>query len=297
MALPTEFVTSVFCDWLDITAPPDEGERLGPALGALLCEAGAMKLTDDLYELNGGKVKLGYMRGVYRVSISGNCIQLLVPMGYWGNVLSLIADGPHRVTRLDAAMDIGLDGADAIELMQGAYPRGLVRLSQRPIKVTEMLSTRSDGRKTGTWYAGHRSGAEITCRVYDKAFQLLETRGEVCPPRTRAELTVRRGATLRDAMEPERLFWHYMSPAILSRPTDVPEWSSGWAEGWTMERIELLPAQALKRRIEQSPELAALIELADSVGPYGRSMALRLISQRFGSTPISGSPEESADAS
>tara|TARA_R110001599_G_C12189232_1_gene654751 strand:- start:1199 stop:1486 length:288 start_codon:yes stop_codon:yes gene_type:complete len=72
-----------------------------------------------------------------------------------------------------------------------------------------------------------------------------------------------------------------MAPAIFERPSDVPEWSSGWAEGWKMERIELLPSQRLKALIERSPDLAAIIELADSVGPMGRTMALRLIGDKI----------------
>jgi len=60
-----------------------------------------------------------------------------------------------------------------------------------------------------------------------------------------------------------------------------------------MERTELLPAMHLKRRIEESPELAALIELADSIGTDGRDYALRLIRQKFDRTPVSGSPEQS----
>jgi len=292
MTLPTEGISRVFCDWLDVTAPPGEEYRLRSELGAILCACGGDKLTDDLYSIGGGKAKLGCMRGVFRVSLSGAVIRVLEIQEQWGSFLSIVGEGPHRVTRLDAAADLDRDGAASIADLQAAYPRGEVRLSQRPIKVTELLTTRPDGEKTGTWYAGHRSGAEITCRVYDKAQQLFDTQGQLCPPRTRAELTVRKGCTLRDAFEPERVFWHYMAPAIFERPSDAPEWSSGWAEGWTMERVELLPAARLKRRIEDSPELAALIELADSVGTDGRAYAMRLISERFERTPVSGSPQD-----
>jgi len=285
----------VFCDWLDVTTPPDREHTLRSVLGPIICGAGGSKLADDLYELGGGKIKIGLMRKVFRVSLSGSCIRVLRIQSLWETFLAELADGPHRVTRLDAALDLDLDGADALEALQRAYPRGEVRLSRRPVRVSEMLSTRSDGRKTGTWYAGHRSAAEITCRVYDKAQQLLDTRSEVIPPRTRCELTVRKGCTLRDAFQPDRVFWHYMAPAILKRPSGVPEWSSGWAEGWKMERTELLPAQRLKGLIERSPDLAAIIELADSVGPMGRSMALRLIESKIRGAQVSGSPPSSLD--
>jgi len=287
----------VFCDWLDVTAPPSEEYRIRSELGPLLSSVGE-KVSDDLYRLNNGSVKLQGNSRWFKVGLSGQAVALLRFSGLWLDVLSLIGEGPHRVTRVDAAVDLPLDGADAISELQSSYPLGEVRLSQRPVAITELLSTRSDGRKTGTWYAGHRGKSEITCRVYDKAQEALDKRGEVIPPRTRCELTVCKGAspTLRDAAEPSRLFWHYMAPAILRRPPGVPEWSSGWAEGWVMHRSEFLPAQALKRRIEESPELSALIELADSIGPMGRSMALRLIREKFDQAPVAGSPGDSAVA-
>jgi len=288
--LSTNGITEVFCDWLDITTPPDREHALRTSLGLLIVGCFGSKLTDDLYDLGGGKIKISVMRGVFRVSVSGACIRVLVTQGYWETFLAEIGDGPHRITRLDCAVDLDHDGADSIATLQAAYPRGEVRISRRPIRVTEMLSTRPDGRKSGTWYAGHRSGAEITCRVYDKALQVFETRGEVIPPRTRAELTVRKGCTLRDAFEPDRVFWHYMAPSIFRKPSDAPEWSSRWAEGWTMEKIELLPVQRLKAYIERSPDLAAIFELSDAAGTGGREMALRLIEKRSRHTPQSGSP-------
>lgn len=300
MTLRTDSRTAAFCDWLDATAPPAEEHRLRSELGPMLCAAGALKLSDDHYQLGeGGTVKMGVKYGTFRVSFSGAAIAMLKLHGYWESALFELGAGPHRVTRLDAAVDFPMDGADAIAALLDAYPRGEVRLGQRPIRTSEYLNTRPDGRKTGTWYAGDRRKAEVTARVYDKAWQLLDKRGEVVPPRTRAELTVRKGVgpTLRDAAEPERIFWHYMAPSVLERPEGVPEWTSGWAEGWSMERVEILPAQALKRRIEQSPELAALVELADAAGPHGRSMALRLIEQKIRRSPGAGSRTSSVPAS
>lgn len=286
--------TEVFCDWLDVTTPPHEEYRLRSELGALLVHAGAEKVTEDLYRLNNGSFKFVSNSKWFKLSFSGSVVAVLRFNGQWEHALSLIGEGPHRVTRVDAAVDIALDGADSIAMLQAAYPSGQVRLSQRPVSISELLSTRADGRKTGTWYAGHRGKSEITCRVYDKAKEALDKRGELMPPRTRCELTVCKGAgpTLRDAAEPTRIFWHYMAPAVLPRPDGVPAWDSGWAEGWVMDRVDLLPAQALKRRIEHSAELAALIELADSIGAGGRQYALRLIREKFDQAPQLGSPPE-----
>lgn len=274
--------TEAFADWLDVTFPPTESFRVYTELSALFASVDGLKLSDGLWELGPGKAKLGKSYNVDRVSLSGGVLAHLRAHGVYSDVLSVLAEGPHRVTRLDAAVDSNEDGADVLDSLRGRYPRGQVRLSQRPVKVTEMLSTREDGRRSGTWYAGHRSGAEVTCRVYDKALEVLQRQGESIPARTRYELTVRKGPgpTLRDAHSPERLFWHYMSPAILEAPSGVPEWDSGWGEGWTMERVELLPAESLRKRVERSGDLAAMVELADAVGPEGRRLLCRWISER-----------------
>ncbi len=284
MALVNNGSGIVFCDWLDVTMPPDREHDVRAELGPLLCAAGFGRESDDLYRVDGGTVRLTANRGWFKVGISGQSCAMLRLHGVWTEVLFVLGSGPHRVTRVDCALDIPMDGADAIERLQAVYPSGHVRLSQRPVRITEVLSTRSDGRKSGSWYAGRRGQSEVTCRVYDKALEALEKRGEDLPPRTRCELTVCKGVgpTLRDAAEPERLFWHYMAPAILPRPEGVPAWDSGWAEGWVMDRVEVLAAERLRRRIQESPELAALIELADSLGPGGRQYALGLIQLRFG---------------
>jgi len=63
-----------------------------------------------------------------------------------------------------------------------------------------------------------------------------------------------------------------------------------------MEKIDILPAQRLKRLIERSPELAAIIELSGAVGTGGHAMALRLIEKRFridGAALISQEPKNS----
>lgn len=284
--------SSVFCDWLDVTAPPDHEDRLRRAIGPLLCAADGLKIGSDLYDVGGGKVKLHNTRGVFRCSFSGASIRLLEGMGYWDNVLAEVGTGPHRVTRVDAAMDLAFDGALAIAQLREAYPRDYVRLGQRAIRVQCILQARdSDGLLTGTWYAGHRSGAEVTARVYDKAAQMLAKHDVDLAPTTRVELTVRKGATLRDVAQPTRIFWHYIAPAILPLPDGIPAWDSGWAEGWHMNRVEVLPAQMLRRRIDHSPDLAALIELADSLGPHGRQLLVSWLTERVrpqdaGSLPV-----------
>jgi hypothetical protein len=61
-----------------------------------------------------------------------------------------------------------------------------------------------------------------------------------------------------------------------------------------MHKVELLPAQRLKGLIERSPDLAAIIELADSVGLFGRGMAMGLIQRRFDAVAVPDRPDTPA---
>jgi len=148
-----------------------------------------------------------------------------------------------------------------------------------------LLDVRGDGRETGTFYVGHRTAARATARVYDKAWERLQRANETCPPRTRYEVTVRKdyGATLRDAAEPRRLFWHVASPALLDAPDDVEPWDSGWGGGWrAVDLPDPLPAEVLGRRVEFSPELAMLADIADRMGPEGRVWLARRLLAKLG---------------
>lgn len=133
--------------------------------------------------------------------------------GAWQEFLAILGSSPHAVTRVDLAVDLAMDGADLVDAMRARYPSGMVNLGRKSISTTLFLSVRPDGRETGTWYAGHRTKARATARVYDKAHQLWERDGTITLPRARVEVTARKGygATLRDAALPEALFWHIAS--------------------------------------------------------------------------------------
>jgi hypothetical protein len=94
---------------------------------------------------------------------------------------------------------------------------------------------------------------------------MLNVHGVEIPATTRYELTFKKdvGPTLRDAAEPERIFWNYASPVLLKRPAGVPKWSSGWDIGWHYQKPEIALAGLLKSRIESSAELRAILTLAD----------------------------------
>lgn len=258
---------SVICDWLDITyAPNDTPER---AVIVVIQSAMAECLSNDgpagsVWRLNDGILKIDYRQTFARFSASGAFLEGLRVAGVYMDYLSALSESPHTVTRLDAAHDVLQDAAPIIARLRKRYPSEC-SLTRKALRTKSILQTRADGKESGTWYVGHRSKGRVTARVYDKQLELLERRGVEVPPMTRYELTLRKdiGVTLRDAAEPDRVFWHYASPVLLKRPEGVPEWQTGWGGGWSYERPEVALAGVLKARIASSAELQAILELAD----------------------------------
>lgn len=260
----------VITDALDVTFSPEDFPY--PALNALLLSTGFKPIGTPaggtpLYRTPCGRgtVKIDQRSRFARVSCSGAACHHLRMSKAWLDYLSILSESPHCVTRIDAALDIAVDGADLVDSMRKMYPAS-VSLGRKAIATSVVLSVREDGRESGTWYAGYGSSAKATAKVYDKALQLLQRFGEVIPPRGRVEVTAVKGygATLRDAAEPEAIFWHIASPALLQAPEGVPMWQPDTDGGWQTQRRELIPAEVLRNRVECSGELEAMIELAKS---------------------------------
>lgn len=274
---------TAFCDWLDVTYHPESSPV--SSLRMLLVSLGAEVMSDEAYRLGDGTVHMARRYGVLRVSASGGALAHMRLVGAYMDWLSLLSEHPHRITRLDAAHDVDRDGADVLDELRQANPSGQVNLGRKALPVSLLLAVRSDGRETGSYYVGRRSRARATARVYDKRQERLDKRGQDGPPRTRYEVTVKQdyGATLRDAAEPERLFWHVAAPALLDKPDDAPDWSPDWSQGWRADpRPELLPAEVLERRLSNSAELSLLRDIADEMGPQGRVWLLRQLAGVLG---------------
>ncbi|MNG06507.1 hypothetical protein D3C84_897530 [compost metagenome] len=109
---------------------------------------------------------------------------------------------------------------------------------------------------------------------------MLTKFGALLPPTARVEITIREGATLRDAAEPTACFWHYAAPAILKAPEDAPMWTHDTENGWTAPKRDFDPAALLKRRVEACAELDALLDVADLLGPSGRAYLASLLERR-----------------
>lgn len=278
---------TVFCDWLDVTCHPDDSFL--PVLCAWAVAHYPVAYADDgagrvIYEVGYGKLVVEEKRKFHRASASGGVLQHLRDSGYYGDYLSVLSTVPHAVTRLDAALDLDVDGPDMLRSLEAKYPDDVIKLTHKPMKIKRFYSTRHDGQLTGTWYVGHRSRARVSARVYDKQAEAFEVRGEILKPTTRVELTFRRdiGCSLRDAYMPASLFYEYASPSLVDKPAEVPTWDSH-AAGWKADASPApLTYQQFKKRVDESPELAALVQLAEELGPGATKHLVRTFCDRLG---------------
>lgn len=230
-------------------------------------------------------------RGFHVASFSGGALgHIRHASGWWEEVLSILGSVPHTISKLDIAHDVAVDGADTIESLRDLVPGEASNLlSRKRLPVDWFLAQRdSDGRYTGTMYIGRRTTARLRLKVYDKAFERRVNAGLLVPPTTRYELTFMKdykggGISLRDAYEPERLFWDGMPARLLPRPPGVAPWSAADGVGWSAgPRVERLPADVLSHRLHDSAELEVLTRIADEMGPGGRVWLLRRLAERLG---------------
>jgi hypothetical protein len=273
----------VFCDWLDVTCHPDDS--FIPDVLTLLAEHDAIaKYSDEvsqMFQVGEGTLKLDFRARFHRASASGEVLAVFRSAGLLGRYLSILASVPHTVTRLDAARDFLTDSVPVLRELEALHPDDRVSLSRKALKINRMYSARdSDGAQTGTWYVGHRAEALFTARVYDKKQQLQDKTkffDSLEPERVRFEFTARKGsgASLKDASEPEKLFYHIGRP-FLQKPSGVGDWLPATDFEWTGSPIVTsLPWVAFKRRVEYSAELEHIAMLAASLGEPARAMVLR----------------------
>lgn len=296
MDYTTEIITRhppIFCDWVDVTFPADSPlmDLAGDFLSDQRCSA--KRVADHTLEYRHPNSAWGNFqlhqssRGWSRLSASGGSCDALRATGAFGEYLALIGDHPHTLTRLDATMDVSVDAPPIIAALVRKYPPdSLVYHTRKGVRPDYNLQPTLDGGITGTFYAGPlRYGkSKVSSRTYDKRAEIISRTGDDPGPRTRFEITVRKGvgATLRDAFDPVPVFWHFASPALLPAPPGVIAWVPGDSETWAPGSLPVDPYQRLRRRVDESVDIENLIRLADLLRGDGRRELLRLLRGRLG---------------
>lgn len=291
------FVVSVFADHVTATMPAQDYESWLSEASPILDEAGfAVDFTDGGRTLwrrpdprpgcRGGTVDSRVRSGVRVVSATGSALAAFRSVGVFLRYLAALGNVPHRVTRLDASLDVPGDAAPVVRGLAQRGQSGGLKLTRKAVpagSVTSLFSTRFDGELSGTVYVGARHSDVRLC-VYDKAME-REQAGDLigsADHRVRYELRLGSGAqiTLRDAAEPEPVFWHYMRN-VLDVPDAVPAWSPR-AEGFAIDRPPPLPAaERIRRRVAASADIGDLLALVDEPHSGGLDWVFALIRQRY----------------
>jgi hypothetical protein len=291
----------VIADYLNTTHPLGSFPFARDAVLPVLEEAGASQCTDELYDLGLGKVRIYQTPRVGVISLSGAALAQLRDRGVYGEYLAALGTEAHKVTILHAAFDQRLDAPPRIQALFTKAKRGLVSLSRKaldPRRDVEgwLKPGVLDGRQTGGVYLAPPTARVRGC-VYDKRDERLRAGFPDPGPLLRHELRTKNvGATLRDAYDPTRLFWHYMAPDLLRKPQDVPDWSPQ-ADGYDLPPMRVYsPQERVQRIVDNSLDLARLFDLAASLGPQGLDIVTRAIKARYSrylasQTVASGGPE------
>ena len=270
---------TVFADALQVTFDRADWRALRlqllPLTDTLGCETQIDQpaLESALWrDPSGGTLSVKRYGSVASLGASGRFLATLRSASFLLEYLSIIGTVPHKVTRLDASMDVDVDAPPVLHrLVKRARTGDGLQLTRKRVPsghVTTYLGTRLDGRVSGTAYIGSRTAPVRLC-VYDKQKERVDAGQLDAAPCLRYELRVRNGlVTLRDAAEPSAIFWNSMQH-VLRRPAGVPDWSPA-VDAFVPERAVVDPDTRLRRRVESSADLAALVALADSL-PGGRA--------------------------
>lgn len=276
--------SGVFCDFLDVTYSPENFPLR--EITKFVTDSGGLSLKSSdkqLFKLGSGTMALEERARFARISLSGQVLSYFRSIGMYMELLFQLADAPHKVTRVDAALDLHTDAVPILRSLVRRYPKQCA-LSRKSQKTSTFFEAREpDGLRSGTFYVGHKSRAECSARVYDKSWEALKMRGEELPRTTRYEITVRKGfsPTLKDAAKPESMFWHFAAPSLLKRPSGVPDWVPEPLDGWVLSKPDIEPAEALKRLIYSDPNIATMARYVNDMGPLGRAHFEKLIMSRL----------------
>ena len=279
-----------FCDWLDVTFSPeafdyDEFYFSFTQIYPDVTEGHSRNDGARVLIVGHGSLHLSFKKTFIRVSASGGVLSALRSSGCYMGFLGLLTDYPHRVTRIDVSMDLAKSGAHVVADLWNRYKNGL-SLGQRALKTSTITAVDDRKRTTGTFYAGYKSKATRTLKVYDKRWEVLCRHEYPIADRTRYEFTMRGGKSLthaqpslRDALEPTALFWD-MAKDILKAPKNTPVWSDTSMAPWTFERpIGLTTWEKFVGVLETSPDMARILAYANELGEPGLNMLVSRITK------------------
>lgn len=269
------------CDWLDVTCAPNASFVDDLTAWLLLNGVACITFKDgsNAYTFDRGVLQISTSAKFHRASASGGFVDGLRDAGLFRDYVNLLGSVPHKVTRLDVAVDVSVDAPLVLDALESTYPDGVFHFGRKAVRTKTILEKRmSDNLSSGTWYAGHRSKARLTGRVYDKQLELMEKHGILSPPMTRFELTFRKdfGASLWDVLSPTDIFYSYAGNLMKTDHVKHDDWSSRGTMPWNSLPVDKdMTIERFKRMLAHSAELKRYCAVASSsFGAEGEPVVL-----------------------
>jgi hypothetical protein len=263
----TEYLKT-FPDWLSISYPTSMSPHLD--LVSFFTTLSPLEYLDlggskQLYKaISGGSIFITAKTDYVNISISGSLLKQCRESGLNNDLQQILASAPYNITRLDIAYDLPICGTLAIDSIQSTYPLGFASIASRSRQLQYILTQVTDKTKTGTvYFQNSKYKGTIKLKVYDKTHEVFQKTCTVIPSTTRYELSICRGASLKDFAQPTSAFWHFLPTELLKRPDEslIPKWKA-------TERINYddytspspTDYERLKFLIENHPVLKQLIQ-------------------------------------
>lgn len=269
----------VICDWLDVTCSPIDS--FFEALDDWLCGHGmSVRYSSDYsrsYSFGSGVLQLSTKFNVHRASASGAFLSGLREAGLYRDYINILGSVGHKITRLDAALDVSIDAPAILDALDSAYG-GSFNFGRKALRTKVIKERRlSDDALTGTWYAGHLSKARVSARVYDKQQERLN-HGIITDSLTRYEITFRKdyGCSLWDALMPKSIFYSHSSGLVDPPDGGFDDWASRGLVPWVSEPVDTtLTVEKFSKSLEFSEELKYLASKGAKFGDTGKALIMR----------------------
>ena len=122
-----------FADYLSLTTPAECSDSvIGDVMPVLDAAGGGVEFGDEFSSTVRigltGTVKLSRRFGVLIVSASGDALGALRKAGLFGEYLAALSPHPHRITRLDATLDVVADAPVLIRSLWRTASAGRIAL-------------------------------------------------------------------------------------------------------------------------------------------------------------------------
>lgn len=283
---------TVFADYLSVTFNPDDNPS--ELIHFFLIRAGYTEIahTPEKFEYRNpdnpdmGSILFECSNRTHWLQVRGQALEYLRHVSLLDELLSIIATTPHKVTRLDLAIQFTEKFSTAVRRYKRKYPKGHFQHGRATLAVSFNTRTFNDDL-TGAVYLGDRKKRhDVSGIVYNKTFQVLDSAGLLVDPNiTRYELrlTGRVGCSLKDVVSPEPVFYTHSSIFGLKKPSGVSDWVSGASYVPTFpspNRKDHYPK--LVDYLDMNPAFEHMLKLADKL-PDGRRLLLNLLKEKIDS--------------